>query len=178
MIDDIHTYNTLYITLHRKEGLETGQSSLILHSLVWHFRSSVTEAPFSSGEKSAHSKEVRIMSEREHIYVIFRVNSSIQSLRMDVGIRSRIHRLLGEDDMIFRTFSIRCISGFNHNIKYSHTLKKNVHNVQNQNQGAQWYTHPFFTVSLRSIIMLVTVVVLTSLSLKQEWYLVKVICRS
>ena len=57
------------------------------------------KALFSSGEKSANSREVLTMS------VSTGVSSSKQSLRMDVGIGSREHDLLGDDDIIFRTSS-------------------------------------------------------------------------
>ena len=88
------------ISLDRKERLETGRKFFkISQSSMAFFRSGKMKALFSSGEKSANSREVLTMS------VSTGVSSSKQSLRMDVGIGSREHDLLGDDDIIFRTSS-------------------------------------------------------------------------
>ena len=65
-----------------------------------------TKALFNSGEKSANSIEVLTTN------VSTGVSSSRQSLRMDVGIGSREHDLLGEDDIIFRTSSRLTVRNF------------------------------------------------------------------
>ena len=94
------THTMRSISLDRKERLETGPKFFkISQSSMAFFRSGKMKALFSSGEKSANSREVLTMS------VSTGVSSSKQSLRMDVGIGSREHDLLGDDDIIFRTSS-------------------------------------------------------------------------
>ena len=87
-------------SLDKKERFETGRKFFkISQSSMAFYRSGKTQALFNSGEKSANSREVLTTS------VSTGVSSSRQSLRMDVGIGSREHDLLGEDDIIFRTSS-------------------------------------------------------------------------
>ena len=94
------THTMRSISLDRKERLETGRKFFkISQSSMALFRSGKMKALFSSGEKSANSREVLTMS------VSTGVSSSKQSLTMDVEIGSREHDLLGDDDIIFRTSS-------------------------------------------------------------------------
>ena len=100
--DDPQAAHIQYVqrVLIERTGSKQAESSLKFHNQVWpFFRSGRMKALFNSGEKSANLSEVLTMS------VSTGVSSSRQSLRMDVGIGSRAHDLLGEDIMIFRTSS-------------------------------------------------------------------------
>ena len=94
------THTIRSTSFDRKDRFETGRKFFkISQSSMAFFRSGRMKALFNSGEKSANLSEVLTMS------VSTGVSSSRQSLRMDVGIESRAHDLLGEDVMIFRTSS-------------------------------------------------------------------------
>ena len=94
------THTMCSISLDKKERFETCRKFFkISQSSMAFFRSGKTKALFNSGEKSANSREVLTTS------VSTGVSSCRQSLRMDGGIGSREHDLLGEDDIIFRTSS-------------------------------------------------------------------------
>ena len=83
-------------SLDKEERFKTGRKFFkISQSSMAFLRSGKTKAHFNCGEKSANSREVLTTS----------VSTSRQSLRMDVGIGSREHDLLGEDDIIFQTSS-------------------------------------------------------------------------